>query len=568
MPIITRHAIRQKGRLALAVWFGTTASIAIGAAPANAARTPSEMTAAPSGPKVATRARTLSSAEPTRSLFRYIRADNSPNSLTTVEIDAAEAASHPIDRRVFGNFIEHLGGVIYDGLWANALHNPNLERIEPNDSAPPAWQLEGDAVWRDDGYFSPRCVALGNSGRLRQRTLLPQHRTLHYTLTLWGRAPQGNGRIAVSLNRYQASTSLTSTTAAVDQPGWKRIEIHFTLPGGVLKKAEPTQFVIAHAGGSRVEVDQIELFPDDNIEGMDPDVLRRAHAWHMPLVRYPGGNFVSGYNWRDGVGPRAKRPTLRNPAWGGVESNHYGTDEFMRFCRILGVEPHFTLNAGNGTPQEAAAWVRYCNDPADRSPEAKERAANGHMAPYGIHIWEVGNELYGGWQIGHTDGPGNAECFVRFRDAVLKADPTIKLIATGKGDEFTPEGWARCRDWNERLLRASAANGGKAPDYLSIHPLMPLPGILPNLSYADEYESAMAQPELLGALLLPDLADLIKTELGPDAPTKIAPTEWGIIAGGERWQQGPNHDALAGAIFNALTLNAMLRNSDIVNGLC
>jgi alpha-N-arabinofuranosidase len=342
---------------------------------------------------------------------------------------------------------------------------------------------------------------------------------------------------------------------------WARVPVHLTLPPAALAKGEAAAFVVR---GTAVDVDQVELFPVDAAGGLDADVLRRTQDLHPPIIRYPGGNFASGYHWRDGVGRRELRPTLRNPAWGGIEPNHVGTDEFLKLCRLANAEPQLTVNAGDGKPEDAAAWVRYCNARPDTSPEGGMRAANGHAAPYGVHIWEVGNELYGGWQIGHVDAAGNAARYVAFRDAMLQADPSILLIATGDASEFTGDAWRRCAAWNDAVLRASMANGGKPPAYLSVHPLVPLPGLTGGGTYADQYESAMAHPALLGDTLLPDLARQITEVEGSDAPTRIAATEWGIIVGGDRWWEGPNHNALAGAVFNALTLNAMLKNSDWV----
>jgi alpha-N-arabinofuranosidase len=191
------------------------------------------------------------------------------------------------------------------------------------------------------------------------------------------------------------------------------------------------------------------------------------------------------------------------------------------------------------------------------------RAVNGSTRPYGVKIWEIGNELYGGWQIGHATAEQNAERFVRFRGAMLLADPTILVIATGKGEEYTPDGLRRNADWNDAVLHAAAVTGG-LPDYISVHPLVPLPGALRRYTYSEQYESAMAQPAFLDRVLIPDVANRIDAVRTAGRGTAIAITEWGIIIGGGGWRESPNHDTLAGAIFNALTLNAMLRHSDRV----
>ena len=297
-----------------------------------------------------------------------------------------------------------------------------------------------------------------------------------------------------------------------------------------------------------IDVDQFQLFPDDAVDGMDPDALRAARDWDVPILRL-AGNFSSGYHWRDGVGPRLARPTQRNVAWGkGIETNHFGTDEFFDLTRRMGNVPaQIAVNAGDGTPQEAADWVRYCEQ---------------HHDP--VAIWEIGNELYGGWQIGHTDAGGMADRYVRFRDAMLAVNPKLTLMATGKGDEFQPDGLLHDRHWNTTVLRGAVAQGGQAPDYLTIHPLVALPGNLNGRPYAEQWESAMAHPAFMDTTLLPEIIGDIRSVEGPTARTRIAPTEWGIIVGGDNWRQSPDHDAESGAVYSALALNTFLRNSDWV----
>ncbi len=588
----------------------------------------------------------------TRALFEYHRDDNTPDHLTTVQIDAARQAIAPVNPNVFGNFIEHLGGVVYEALWAQLLLNPNLERIEPKDAAPAEWQLSGGAGWQTGGLNSERCIRLApirganglktpaandgtgangfmrsvrstaaarpallqtsgasggmggaagmNCGRqtasgpmdqkgvlpavlscLSQSVSLPAQRVTRYALNVAVRAPMGAGKVRIALVREPVVTGrrgdrIGQTAAAVrpvqdgtqivvDVQGaaWQTRRGQFVVPKSLNPDNNLWRFVVQHEGGQAVDVDQITLTPTDNVDGFDPDVLGRTRVWDVPLLRWPGGNFASGYHWQDGVGPRDKRPTRRNPAWGGVEPNHVGTHEFMTFAHLTGATPQLTVNAGDGTPDEAAAWVRYCNAPAsDRW--GKRRAQNGAAKPFGVKVWEVGNELYGGWQIGHAQAQENATRFVRFRDAMLGADPNLQLIATGKGDEFTPGGLARDEAWNGALLAASTQNGGQAPDWISMHPLVPLPDYARGATYDEQLESALAHPAFLDNTQIPAVAKQITDAEGANPRTRIAITEWGIIVGGPTWRQSPNHDSLAGAIYNALALNAMLRNSDWV----
>ena len=498
----------------------------------------------------------------TRDLYHFRRDDAAPGGVTRITLDAGHIAAKPVSQNVFGNFVENLNTVIYDNLWADALHDGNLERIEPTNREPPYWDQTGTAAWQEapgSGYLSQRCVRLsGPDAALSQRVYLPVYRVRGYTLTLWTRAPAGAGQVSVAVRAggesegpFQAGLEAAGrpavfSTLTISGAAWHKQTIHWTLPAGAIAKGQAARLVVAHTSGGAVDVDQISLFPDDAVDGMDPDSLRAARAWHIPILRL-SGNYSSGYHWRQGIGPREARPTDRNVAWGGVDSHAFGTDEFLNLARLLGATTQIGANAGDGTPAQAAAWVRYCNAQTRRVP-----------------LWEIGNELYGGWQIGHTDAVGNAARFVAFRDAMKQADPGIQVMATGKGDEFGPAGLGRDDAWNDAVLRAAVANGGAAPDYLTIHPLVGLPGNLGGLPYALEWESAMAHPAFLDQTEIPEMIrDITKVE-GLDAKTRLAPTEWGIIIGGAGWEQGPNHNVTAGAIYNALALNAFLRHSDWV----
>lgn len=484
--------------------------------------------------------------DPTRALYRYERDDSA--TVTQIHINARNVGAVAESQGVFGNFIEHLGDVVYSVLWANALENPNLERTSADQHEPPYWDQTGAAQWVEDstGYLSKAFERLSApDGLVGERTYLPIYRTPRYTVTFYAR---GMGRVSATLHEGDdaAGRVLATQSIVLNSGGWQKQTVHWNLTGSGLVSGQIVRFVLANAGGGPVDVDQVQLVPDDAVDGMDPEVLKLAKDWDIPVMRL-AGNFSSGYHWRDGVGPPLARPTLKNPAWPGIESNQFGTDEFLDLCRITGSTAQIAANAGNGTAQEAADWVRYCNSVKERVP-----------------IWEIGNELYGGWQIGHTDAAGYASRFVEFRDAMLAADPKIRIIANGKGDEFTNDGLDRNRVWNLDLLNAAKANNGQMPDWLSIHPLVALPGGLGDLSYADEWNMAMSNPEFMDQTEIPQLIDQIVSVEGPKARTKIAPTEWGIIIGGDRWADGPNHNAESGAIFAALTLNAFLRHGDWV----
>ncbi|HEY1629395.1 MAG TPA: hypothetical protein VGF52_06025, partial [Tepidisphaeraceae bacterium] len=129
------------------------------------------------------------------------------------------------------------------------------------------------------------------------------------------------------------------------------------------------------------------------------DVVGKLRELRMPIIRYPGGNFVSCYDWRDGIGPKNQRPQRRDEAWKSIESNQFGVDEFMRWIKLLGSEPMMAVNLGTARAAEAATLLEYCNLTSGQW--AEQRKKNGHADPYNVKLWCLGNEMDGPWQSGH-----------------------------------------------------------------------------------------------------------------------------------------------------------------------
>ncbi len=172
-------------------------------------------------------------------------------------------------------------------------------------------------------------------------------------------------------------------------------------------------------------------------DGFRTDVIAEVREVGVPIVRYPGGNFVSGYHWLDGVGPKKDRPVVLDRAWNSIETNQFGTDEFIEWTRKVGTEPLFGLNFGTGTAEDAAALVEYCNV-ARGTKWSNLRRSYGHEEPYGVKFWCVGNEMDGTWQIGHMDA---RDYGMKAADAARQmrvVDPTVKLIACGSSGPFQP----------------------------------------------------------------------------------------------------------------------------------
>ncbi len=199
--------------------------------------------------------------------------------------------------------------------------------------------------------------------------------------------------------------------------------------------------------------------PQADEHGLRRDVIDALRRQRMPVVRYPGGNFVSGYNWRDGVGPVEQRPPRLDLAWHALESNHFGTDEFIRFCRLLGAEPFLVVNCGDGDLREARDWLEYCNGTLPSEP-VKLRQAHGFAEPHKVRYWGIGNEVDGPWQIGHKTAAEYARAYTEFANAMKMVDPTIQLVAAGTSD------WTADVVETPRLLLQQA---GHLIDYLDIH---------------------------------------------------------------------------------------------------
>ncbi|MGB8212073.1 MAG: alpha-L-arabinofuranosidase C-terminal domain-containing protein [Anaerolineales bacterium] len=195
-------------------------------------------------------------------------------------------------------------------------------------------------------------------------------------------------------------------------------------------------------------------------EGCRKDVLEALGNLGMTTIRYPGGNFASGYHWQDGIGPVDKRPTLRELAWQSREPNRFGTDEFLRLCRKMGWKPMLTVNLGTGTPEEARNWVEYCNCPAGTR-YADMRAANGNPQPHGVPLWCLGNEMDGPWQLGHVPADQYAMRAQQAAKMMKDTDRSIEMVACGSCGIGMPT----YMEWDRQVLDYL----GDLADYISLH---------------------------------------------------------------------------------------------------
>ena len=203
--------------------------------------------------------------------------------------------------------------------------------------------------------------------------------------------------------------------------------------------------------------------PDSSVadeDGFRTDVMRALGELQMTIMRYPGGNFASGYHWEDGVGPQEQRPTVRELAWQSIETNAFGTDEFLKLCGKMGWEPMLAVNLGTGSPEEARNWVEYCNSESGTK-YADQRGKNGVKEPHGVKYWCLGNEMDGPWQLGHVPAKEYAIRAQQAAKMMKDCDRSIEMVACGSSGT----GITTFPEWDREVLEYI---GTLAP-YVSLH---------------------------------------------------------------------------------------------------
>jgi alpha-N-arabinofuranosidase len=480
-----------------------------------------------------------------------------------ITVHADRPVGEPVPPTIFGSFLEPIGNSTYNGLWAETIRNPSFENGLWSVSAmremftadpqlvrasqlalPLPWEplhveqgnryepIRGDAA---NSYESMAVFGLPDREvGIRQEVYLPVHRELSYRGSLFVKHLDGNDLVRVSLRkRNQPDQIVASTEFRAPSREWQKYSFELALKQDSLKPLEAADFVIAVAGDERMMMDEASLLPADSLDGLDPDMVKMAKEMHTPLVRF-GGNFTSAYHWRDGVGARDKRISVRNVAWGIPETNQFGTDEFLEFCKLIGAQPQIALNLGTGSPQEAADWVRYVDQ---------------HWTTHSGLLWELGNELWGNWNDGYPTIDEIAERTRRFSVAVRDADPKARLIATGQDPDHY-------QAWNAQELK----NPPGTFDFLSTHFVVRTNQITGRDRSPDAIaEDTFALPIALERKLR-EMQKQIDAAGQPD--DHIAFTEWLFHSGNS--DDAPGFNNLGGAVAAGGFFNMLLRNSDIV----
>ncbi|HLK62114.1 MAG TPA: alpha-L-arabinofuranosidase C-terminal domain-containing protein [Bryobacteraceae bacterium] len=204
-----------------------------------------------------------------------------------------------------------------------------------------------------------------------------------------------------------------------------------------------------------------ERSPLADASGYRKDVLDAVRKLNVTILRWPGGNFSSNYHWMDGIGPRDQRPPRLEMAWGTVESNRFGTHEFLNYAEMLKTEPYLCCNLGTGTWNEAQQWVEYCNSSEDTA-MTRLRKQNGRQAPWKVTYWGLGNEMDGPWQMGHRSAEDYGKFALEAAKLMKWTDPNVKLIAAGSSNFGPGSDWT---GWNRTVLESLRQHA----DYLAIH---------------------------------------------------------------------------------------------------
>lgn len=388
-----------------------------------------------------------------------------------IKIDTMEART-PISPYIYGQFIEHLGRCIYGGIWAEMLEDRKF--YFPVDGKQSGWDLhQGKEVsWEGDGVPYEILVAspwqiLGSTDTVTMNTEEPFvgdhnpvivvrddneiHGIYHPRLALEkGRNYTGYVFLKTSGTASRVEVALqwgddaTTEAAVVFEPlgaSFTKYTFAFTSEGDTVNG----KLVIRCAGKAAIHIGAVSLMPADNVDGFRKDTLVLLRELNAPVYRWPGGNFVSGYNWRDGIGDRDKRPPRKNPAWTGIEPNDVGIHEYLHLCELINTEAYIALNTGLGDAASAAEEVQYITGAAD-TPEGAKRAANGRTEPWEVAFWAVGNEMYGDWQLGHMPLEEYVKKHNEVVDAIRAVSPDAQCIGVGAAGKWSETMLTYCAD--------------------------------------------------------------------------------------------------------------------------
>lgn len=480
---------------------------------------------------------------------------------TTITVDVGQPGA-TINPYIYGQFIEHMGRCIHGGIWAEMLQDRKF-LLEPGKS----WESVGPDGAQSElahdaagAYCGDHCMALwvrdpkGGACGIYQGGLglIEGREYVGYAILCHAADP-----VDVTIRIAWGEGTSDGTTIPLDQVGAAYKRAPFRFRAGASTDDASLSLTLSKPGYLWIAC--LSLMPADNVNGMRADTLELLKRLDSPIYRWPGGNFVSGYDWKDGIGPRDRRPPRWERAWGRVEDNDFGIDEFFAFCREIKTEPLVVVNTGLGSVEEAAQMVEYSNGDVATDWGAR-RAQSGHAEPYGVVWWGIGNEMYGDWQLGNVPVERYAIRHNAFVRAMKSFDPAIKIVAVGSPGK-----------WNDMVVPRCAAH----MDLLSGHHYTQRRFKVPfSPEDARKYEdnfigySASVAEGVRGII-----NDMRARHDGSDPAIdrlRLSVDEWGIV---REWNPEPDapgvgiyevYYPLGDAIAIGRALHELLRSADIV----
>lgn len=418
----------------------------------------------------------------------------------------ASASNWTVSKDIFGKFLEMNGTQVYPGIYAQYLANGSFEQwyTLPQGSgqtAPPWWQ-RSSIIYRDTPTYKGVAYpwqpvegtsSIGTSGVVEysvqpggvegaaknplfqqvvitnkdttagilQRVALPDERTRSYNVSF---SVKGSVPFAKVLLEDSSGKILAQTQVSVSQQ-WTRHKVNLHLSGlsSTRYMGSPFgeyQLAFVSLGSGTLDLDWATLIPGDAVDGkFNPTTIQLLKEYHVTSIRW-GGNYSSQYEWKNGIGPLQNRPVTKDLAWGGLQYNYFGTNEFLEFCKIAGVQPILDVAYSQfDSPQQAEQWVQYVKGSVN-TPMGKLRAEDGYPKPWNVKVWQVGNETYGPYEIGHTTAQNFATGFKQYSEAMKSADPNITIIASGIDPLYTQYGnpVGTPPTWNQTLISMLGPN--------------------------------------------------------------------------------------------------------------
>ena len=508
-----------------------------------------------------------------------------------VIVDCERTLESPVSSLLFGSFSEMHGGDLVPGILEQYIVNTSFETwdscgdkgetkneqvftgssaVQEDPDVAYPWEkrvLSGTAVFsvtseeKLNTHQSQKiAVEQGDTAALIQRLALPKYRTDKYKLRFHARML---GDVSMNISFHDAYGKENKRLSNVYSPAggdgeWKEYECEFTLEGSSAlfnNRHRVYNLWFEFSGEGTAYIDHVTLFPSDCIDGIfNPETVEYFRKYKIKAVRWPGGNYTSAYNWKNGIGRWIDRPCLKNKAWGGLDSNLLGTDEFMRFCHLTGVEPVMGVgyNSSEITEQDIVDWVEYCNGDQS-SGYGSLRAQNGHADSYDVRYWGIGNEVYGGYQLGHVGASAYSQGLNSISSRIKSVYPDVRIIASGRGVHNHYRG--SYPEWNETVVAGSLSSF----DLLDSHMYVYGNDQSGDLGLgAGEWFRVFAASNL-------NLRDYLAyfRELMPGK--KAAFLEWGVLPklSGKAYET-PQRQTFANLIVSACIYNEMIRQSDIV----